>query len=68
MLDFYKDEWEELEKHCGFTDFELQVIKYIKKGWKIPDIAEELYSSAATVKRARTRIFDKITHYIMRKK
>lgn len=63
MLRYYKDEWDEFEVNCGFTDVEEYVIKLYKKGWAIADVAAELDVSQSTVNRVIKRIKSKIEHY-----
>lgn len=64
-LDFYADEWSDFEKHCGFTDDELKVVGLLRRGWRLIDIAAEMYVSESTVKRRKASIERKILHYII---
>ena len=65
-MNFYNDEWELFIKHCGFTDFELQIVEYLRRGWYEVDIAAELNISHSTVTRKKKKIKDKILRYISR--
>jgi DNA-binding NarL/FixJ family response regulator len=64
IMRFYCDEWESFIRNCGFTDDELEIIPYLRRGWACIDIAEELNVSLSTLKRRRTRIGKKIIRYI----
>lgn len=64
-LQFFKDEWDDFVENCGFTDDELEIVTYLRRGWSGVDIAEELHISHATLKRRRTRIAQKITRYLL---
>ncbi len=64
IMRFYKDEWESFIENCGFTDDELEIVPYLRRGWACVDIAEELSISVSTLKRRRTRIGKKIARYI----
>lgn len=61
---FYNDEWEEFLEHCGFSDDELELIKFLRKEWAQVDIAEELCISVPTLTRRKKRITEKIIRYI----
>ena len=61
---FYNDEWELFIAHCGFSDEELSIITYIRRGWASADIAAELCLSGRTLARRKDRIIEKIIHYI----
>lgn len=67
MRKFFADEWDDLIKNCGFTDSELEVIKFLRRGWVEEDIAAEMYVSRSTVKRRKHSIVTKITHYLLKK-
>ena len=60
MLRFYNSEWEKYISHCGFTDDELEIVKFLRRGWAQADIAAELCVSLATLKRRIKRIYLKI--------
>lgn len=66
MLKFFFDEWEEFILYCGFTDEELEIIPFLRRGWYSVDIAEELSISLSTFKRRKKRIEQKIIHHIQR--
>ena len=61
---FFNDEWELFVKNCGFTDDELEIIPYLRRGWACVDIAEEISMSLSTLKRRRKRIGNKIIRYL----
>lgn len=61
---FFKDEWESIIKNCGFTDDELEIVEYVRRGWAQIDIAEELCISLSTFARRFKRIKQKIIHFI----
>lgn len=63
MFRCYNDEWEEYIINCGFTDDELEIIKYMRKEWVQSDIAAELCISLSTLKRRIKRIYLKIINY-----
>lgn len=63
-MKFYNDEWELFLQNCGFTDNELEIIPYIRRGWAQIDIAEELSISLSTFSRRNKSIMDKIARYI----
>ena len=63
-MKFFNDEWEMFIEHCGFTDMELEVVKYLRRGWASIDIAEELNVSRSTLTRRRNDISKKIRRYI----
>lgn len=63
MFRCYNDEWEEYITHCGFTDDELEIIKFLRKGWAQADIAAELCISLSTLKRRVKRIYLKILQH-----
>lgn len=60
MLRFYNSEWEKYISLCGFTDDELEIIKFLRRGWAQADIAAELCVSLSTLKRRIKRIYLKI--------
>lgn len=63
MFRCYDDEWDEYIANCGFSDGELEIIKYMRKEWVQVDIAAELHISLSTLKRRVKRIYLKIIHY-----
>lgn len=62
MFRCYNDEWEEYISRCGFTDDELEIVKFLRKGWAQADIAAELCISLSTLKRRVKRIYLKIIY------
>lgn len=62
---FFNDEWETFLIHCGFTDDELEIIPFLRRGWAQVDIAAELCVSLSTLKRRLKRISQKIVRYIL---
>ena len=60
MLRFYNNVWEKYISHCGFTDDELEIVKFLRRGWAQADIAAELCVSLSTLKRRIKRIYLKI--------
>lgn len=66
MRKFYNDEWEEFVLYCGFTDNEMEIILFLRKGWYSVDIAAELCISISTFKRRKKSIEEKIIRYIER--
>ena len=66
MLKFFNDEWEEFIDNCGFTDDELEIVPFLRRGWYAADIAAELCISESTFKRRKKQIEQKITRYILR--
>jgi DNA-binding NarL/FixJ family response regulator len=63
-LNFFKDEWEALIGNCGFTDVELEIIPFIRRGWYAVDIAAELNISVPTFLRRKKNIENKILRYL----
>jgi DNA-binding NarL/FixJ family response regulator len=63
-MKFFKDEWDLFEQNCGFTDDEIEVVKFLRRGWYGFDIAAELNISVSTFKRRKKRIEQKIIRYI----
>lgn len=61
---FFNDEWESFIENCGFTDDELEIVKFLRKGWAQVDIAAELCISIPTLTRRKKRITEKIIRYI----
>ena len=61
---FFNDDWELFIEHCGFSDDELEVITYIRRGWAQADISAELNISVSTITRRTKRITEKIARYI----
>ena len=64
VMRFYNDEWESFINNCGFTDDELEIVAYIRRGWAQIDIAAELCISLSTFARRYKRIKQKILRYI----
>lgn len=62
--DFYNDEWEAFVVYCGFTDDELNVVEFLRRGWAGIDIAAELTISLSTLTRRKKRITNKIKRYL----
>ena len=62
---FLKSEWEEFIDKCDFTDNELEILPFIRRGWAQVDIAAELCISHSTLKRRLKNINNKITKYIL---
>lgn len=65
-MKFFIDEWELFLENCGFTDDELELIPFLRRGWAGIDIAEELSVSLSTVSRRKKSIMTKIARYISR--
>jgi DNA-binding NarL/FixJ family response regulator len=65
-LNFFNDEWEALIGNCGFTDVEMEIIPFLRRGWYSVDIAAELNISVSTFKRRKKRIEAKLIRYIER--
>jgi DNA-binding NarL/FixJ family response regulator len=63
---FLDDEWEEFTTHCGFTDDEIEILPYLKRGWYGVDIAAELNISHSTFKRRKKSIEDRIAKYLIK--
>lgn len=59
-FDFDEHDWERFISVCCFTDKELEVIPFLKRGWYGEDIAAELHVSRRTVCRLKKRISNKI--------
>ena len=59
-LDFDENDWDRFIARCCFTDQELEVIPFLKRGWYGEDIAAELSLSRRTVCRIKKRISNKI--------
>ena len=62
---FLKSEWEEFIENCDFTDDELEILPFIRRGWAQVDIAAELCISHSTLKRRLKNIKNKIAKYIL---
>lgn len=62
---FLKSEWEDFISNCDFTDYELEMLPFLRRGWAQVDIAAELCISHSTLKRRLKNINDKITKYIL---
>lgn len=63
MFRCYINEWKEYIDNCGFTEDELEIIKFMRKEWAQSDIAAELCISLSTLKRRIKRIYLKIINY-----
>jgi DNA-binding NarL/FixJ family response regulator len=63
---FFNDEWELFLQNCGFTDDELKIIPFLRRGWAQIDISEELSISRSTFCRRKKSIMEKIARYISR--
>ena len=63
---FFNDEWELFVKNCGFSDDELEIIPYIRRGWAQADISAEICVSISTVARRTKKISEKIVRFISR--
>ncbi len=50
-LEMCQSEYDRLVAQCGFTDSEIEVLGYKRRGWANEDIAAEMYCSSRTVKR-----------------
>jgi DNA-binding NarL/FixJ family response regulator len=62
---FLKSEWEDFISNCDFTDDELEILPFLRRGWSQVDIAAELCISHSTFKRRLKNINNKITKYIL---
>lgn len=60
ILNFKRCEWEKFIKEIDFTDVELELIKYIRRGWYDEDIAAELHCCRSTISRMKKSIYSKI--------
>lgn len=65
-LDFLESEWQELIENCAFTDDELEIIPYLKRGVYLYTIAQELNVSEKTVGRRKKHIETKMIKYLKR--
>ena len=65
-LEFLESEWDEFIRNCVFTDEDLKVIPYLKKGLYNYTIAQKLNVSEATVKRRKKSIERKMQRYLLR--
>ena len=65
-MNFYADEWDDFEQNCGFTDDELEIVKLLRRGWYIADIAAELNVCDRTINRRIKKIKNKIMRRISR--
>lgn len=63
-LDFNKKEWEEFLKNIDFTDVEIKIITFLRRGWRQVDIAQELFLCEKTINRYCKKIKNKIVFYI----
>ena len=63
-LNFFNDEWEALIGNCGFTDVEMEIIPFLRRGWYAVDIAAELNISVSTFLRRKKNIENKILRYL----
>lgn len=59
-LEFTKFEFDYFVENCGFTDTELKVFMYRRRGWDIASIATEMDYSERTIKRYICKISCKI--------
>ena len=65
-LKFLDDEWEEFIDHCGFTDDEIEILPFLRRGWYGFDIAAELNISISTFKRRKKNVEDRIAKYLIK--
>lgn len=65
-LEFLESEWQELIENCAFTDDELEIIPYLKRGLYLYSIAQRLNVSEKTVQRRRKSIETKMIKYLRR--
>ena len=63
-LDFKKWQWNLILENCEFTDEELELIPYFRRGLYQEDIAATLNMSRSTVARRKKKICDKIIDFI----
>lgn len=55
---------EELERECGFTDDELEILRLCGRGWSYVQIADERHCSVETVRNRIRGIKNKIAAVI----
>lgn len=60
---FYKDEWDTYIENCGFTDNEMAVIQYLRRGNDLYFIADALGYDRSTICRRIKKIKLKINRY-----
>lgn len=65
-LCFLESEWREFIENCAFTDDELEIIPYLKRGVYLYAIAQQLNVSEKTIKRRKKRIEYKMIKYLTR--
>lgn len=65
-LEFLESEWQELIENCAFTDDELEIIPYLKRGLYLYSIAQRLNVSEKTVQRRKKSIETKMIKYLRR--
>jgi DNA-binding NarL/FixJ family response regulator len=65
-LEFLESEWKEFIENCAFTDDELEVIPYLKRGMYQYSIAQRLNVSEKTVQRRKKSIESKMIKYLRR--
>ncbi|MDE6357702.1 MAG: hypothetical protein K2L15_03825 [Eubacteriales bacterium] len=64
LKEFSKQDWELLINNIDLSDEELQIIDYIRRGWRQIDIAENFSVHENTIKRKYKNIAIKIAVYI----
>ena len=65
-LEFLEFEWKEFVDNCAFTDDELEIIPYLKRGIYLYSIAQRLNVSEKTVQRRKKSIENKMIKYLRR--
>lgn len=65
---FLKSELDELIANCGFTDEEIKIINYKRRGFSVGQIANELDFCERTVIRKTNSAVNKIIRYKATKK
>lgn len=65
-LEFLESEWREFIENCAFTDDELEIIPYLKRGLYQYAIAQQLNISEKTVHRRKKSIESKMIKYLKR--
>ena len=63
---FLEIEWKEFTENCAFTDDELEIIPYLKRGLYLYSIAQRLNVSEKTVQRRKKSIVTKMIKYLRR--
>lgn len=66
-LEFSKSELEEYIEQCGFTDREISLINYKRRGFSVASIATYMDYSEKTINRITQSVIDKIIKYEMSK-